>query len=362
VADLLPELSDEEVELLRRLSMPPDTQQSLCAEPRSLTDALRSPRPLGGINSKALARPPINKTARELSRLMESQVTLLRAQGKRGTFATDSCQALNPALEKIIQERDRVRAEAMRRRRLEWLQLSSCLDKAPLRVGAYQAHAERFLGSAGQLMYQFFDWLDFSIDVEENRKRTDRSRGVLRDRFDDGAYDFMLVPRASEPVHLETVYSYSFRIVGNADKLNSLKNGQRVIHVRQLQGERLLVAPSGSSSRRRLRELLLDAGVDIEDGSVDLIEEVNPSSMRIRAESGQALAIISDEYTAVGGSRLDFPCLALGDDADHLSIHRVEMGLLRQPDANMPRHRAFDFVIEELIAREKACERAAAQG
>lgn len=361
MADSLPGLSDEEVELLRRLSMSPDAQHSPAAEPRSLTDALRSPRALDGISSKALAQPTINKAARELSRLADRQVALLRAQGKRGTFATGACQALNPALERIIQEREQARAEAIRQRQLEWLQLSSCLDKSPLRVGAYQAHAERFLGSAGQLMYHYFHWLDFTIEVEENRRRADRTRGVLRDRFDDGAYDFMLVPRASEPVHLETVYSYSFRIVGNTDKLATLKNSHGVIHVRQLKGERLLVAPAGSSSRSRLRELFLDAGVDMEAGTVDLIEERNPSSMRIRAESGQGLAIISDEYTAVGGSRLDFPCLGLGDDPDHPVIHRVEMGLLRQPDANRPRHRAFDFVVEELVAREKARERAAAQ-
>jgi hypothetical protein len=177
-----------------------------------------------------------------------------------------------------------------------------------------------------------------------------------------GEYDFILVPRAGETVHLDTVYSYSFRVVGAEAKLNKMKDKRGVIHVQKLRGEKLLVAPAGTSSRRRLRELLMDADVDIEDGSVELIEEKNPSSMRIRAETGQGVAIISDEYTAVGGSTRDFPCLALGhEDDEHIIIHKVEMGLLRKRSANMPRHQAFDFVIRELIAQEKKRERAAAQ-
>jgi hypothetical protein len=352
-----PGLTDDEIELLRRLSAP--SPEAVKAESRSLTDALRSPLPLDGMSSKALAQPTINRTSRELARLTENQVVLLRTKGRRGTFATDSCQALNPALVKIAHEREAAKAEAARRRKLEWLQLASCLDKAPLRIGAYPAHAERFLASAGRLMFEYFHWVDFRIDVEENRTRTDQSRGVLRERFDAGEYDFMLVPRLNEPVHLDTVYSYSFRVVGAAERLRELdSNG--VIHYQRLRGQKLLVAPAGTSSRRRLRELLMDAGIDIEDGSVGLIEDSSPSSMRIRAETGQGLAIISDEYTAVGSSRRNFPYLALGND-DHPTIHRVEMGLLRQPSANKPRHKAFDFVVQELIAREQACERAAAQ-
>ena len=352
-----PRLTDDEVELLRRLSAP--SQESVSAEPRSLTDALRSPQQLDGMSSKALAQPTINRTARELSRLTENHVVLLRAKGRRGTFATDACQALNPALLKIAHEREAARAEAARRRQLEWLQLASCLDKAPLRVGAYQAHAERFLGSAGRLMFQYFHWIDFRIEVEENRARTDQSRGIIRERFDAGEYDFILVPRTVEPIHLDTVYSYSFRVVGTAVKLDELKSNG-MVYFQRLRGQKLLVAPAGTSSRRRLRELLMDAGVDIEDGSVELIEDNNPSSMRVRAETGQGVAIISDEYTAVGSSKRDFPYLALGHE-EHPTIHRVEMGLLRQPSADKPRHKAFDFVIQELISREQICERAAAQ-
>src|SRR5262249_35430028 len=158
-----------------------------------------------------------------------------------------------------------------------------CLDKDALVVGAYQSHAERFLASAGQLIAEYFPWIDFHLDVEENRVRSGTARGVVRERFDDGKYDFMLVPCESERDRRDQitfVYIYSFRVVGTAAELAQLREaGSNVVQVARLRGAKLLVAPVGSSSRRRLRELFNDAGVDIEDGSVRLAEEKNPSSM-----------------------------------------------------------------------------------
>lgn len=362
MSDRLPEFTDDEIELLGRLASTSKDQLSPVPGAASLTDAIRFPMPLPGLTTKALARPTIDRTARALSDLTEHEVTLLRAKGRLGTFATSDCQALAPALQKIAAVREAIKSQAARRARLEWLQLSTCLDKGALIVGAYQSHAERFLASAGRLITEYFPWIDFHLDVEENRVRSNNSRGVVRERFNNGKCDFMLVPQASEEGHLTVVYTYSFRVVGTAAKLAVLsEEGLDVIQVARLRGEKLIVAPAGTSSRRRLRELFQDAGVDVEDDSVKLVEEKNPSSMRIRAETGEGLAIISDEYTAVGGSSRKFPRLALGNDDGRPIIHRVEMGLLRQPWAVMPRHTAFDFVVEELVAREAVRERTAAQ-
>jgi hypothetical protein len=285
---------------------------------------------------------------------MQREVTLLRAKGRLGTFATEDCQALGPALQKIADARAVLRAEAERRRELEWLQLATCLDKAPLKIGAYQSHAERFMGSAAQLMAEYFPWVNCILDIEANRIRVDGTRGVIRDRFDLGEYDFMLVPQASEPgMHPVAMYSYSFRVVGSMAELSSIKDkDSNTVEVGRLRGHTLIVAPRGTSSRRRLRGLLKDSGVDIDDGSVTLIQEQNPSSMRIRAEIGQGLAIISDEYSAIGGSVRRFP---------YLGDHKVAMGLLRQRWTTAPRHRAFDFVVSELAEHETQRPRAAAQ-
>jgi len=260
----------------------------------------------------------------------------------------------------IAGARAALKAEAMRRRELESLQLATCLDGAPMKIGAYQSHAERFMGSAARLMAQYFPWVGCVLDIEENRLRADGTRGVIRDRFDAGEYDFMLVPRASEPrVYLEETYTYSFRVIGSVTELNAVKDAESdVVPVGNLQGHNLIVAPIGTSSRRRLHDLLLDAGVDIDDGSVALIEERNPSSMRIRAEIGQGLAIISDEYGAIGGSSRNFPRLGINRAR---GTHEVKMGLLRQPWTTAPRHRAFDFVTRELAREEKGRPRAAAQ-
>jgi hypothetical protein len=351
MSDEAPELSDLEIELLHRL-----------AGTSTFTDALRHPKPLAGMSTKALAKPTVNKAVRQLSQLTGDTVQLLKPAGRRGTFATPACHALAPALAAIARDREAARAAALRKRQLEWLQLASCLDKEPLRIGAYQAHAERFLATAGQLMVHYFPWIDSEIFIEENRERSDNSRGIVRDRFDSGHYDVMLVPRDSEKIHLEFVYAYSFRVIGTPEKLFELRDKHGIIDRRKLRGEKLIVSPAGSSSRQRLRELMLDAGIDIEANADELIVERNPNTMRTRALTGQGLAIMSDEYMAIGASTTEFPYLGLGPgDEDHQEVHRVEMGLLRQPWADKPRHQAFYFVIQELVALEKVRARDAAQ-
>lgn len=363
MSDGFPEFTDDEIELLRRLSGTQARSRPPVPRAVSLLEAVRSPTVLIGLDTRHLARRTVDRAAHALTRLMTREVALLRAKGKLGTFATEDCRALGPALMKIASARAALRAEAARRRELESLQLATCLDKKQLKTGAYQSHAERFMGSVAQLMAGYFPWLDCVLDIEENRVRADGTRGLIRDRFDSQMYDYMLVPRMSEPgMYLEEMYSYSFRVVGSLGDLNPLRDGDStIIRVGKLQGHNLIVAPGGTSSRRRLHDLLQDAGVDIDDGSVTLIEERNPSSMRIRAEIGQGLAIISDEYSAIGGSARDFPRLGVHREGQPAEAHEVTMGLLRQPWTTAPRHRAFDFVVRELAAREKQRPRAAAQ-
>jgi hypothetical protein len=352
VADQLPGLTDDEIELLRRLS----------SDARSLAEALTRPRALASIDTEADAKPNIDMTARELSHLMAKEVRLLQDdEESHEAFATNNCLALNPALLKIARDRDLARARATRQRRLEWLQLASCLDKEKLRIGAYPAHAERFLESTVDLMSKRFPWVDCRLEIERRRARVDRFRGYVQDDFDSGRYDFIMVPRERGPVRLRTVYAYSFRVIGAPAKMDELIGKNNIIRAQKLRGEKLIIAPAETSSRRRLRDLFLQEGIDIEVGSIELLEETEPISMRDRAEHGEGLALVSDEYAAIGGRMPAYPCLALGRDDEHATIHKVEMGLLRQRSARMPRHQAFDFVVEELISAEKERDRAAAQ-
>lgn len=360
MSDETPELSDVELELLRRLvgtAVGPEPTQGQ----RSLAAALRIPPPLESIGTESSAHEAFKVTSRQLARMTGKSLTLLRAQGDQGSFPTEDCLALRPALMAILSEREAARAAERRRRRLEWLQLASSLDSTPLRIGAYQAHAERFLVKATELMADYFPWLDAELMVEGNRQRFSQARGVVREKFRSGLYDLMLVPKDSERKTLSYVYTYSFRVVGTAETLARLQDTHGVVNIHKLRGERLLVAPRETSSRQRVHALFLAVDTDIDDGSMELIEEGNPNSMRMRAETGQGLAIISDEYATIGGSKRDFPYLGVSRPGDkHQEIHQVEMGLLRQPWANKPRHKAFDFVIEELVTREKTDPRAAA--
>jgi hypothetical protein len=361
VPDGAPKLSDAEVELLRRLAVSADRREPAGSQ-QSFSDALTSPEPLDGIPSEASAREVLNIVNRELTRLTGRSVTLLGLHQDSSRAPTDDCLALRLALMAIIAKRDAIRAAALRQHQLEWLQLASSLDKAPLKIGAYQAHAERFLATAVEMMIDYFPWVNTELIIEENRKRSGKARGVVREKFRSGLYDLMLVPQDSESADLRFVYSYSFRIVGSTEALERLRDADDMINIHKLRGEKLLVAPKATSSRQRTRALFRAAGLDIEDGSVDLIEDSNPNNMRMRAETGQGLAIISDEYAAVGGSEREFPCLGLSRPNDrHQQRHTVDMGLLRQTWATKPRHRAFDFVVDELVAREEVRPRAAAQ-
>ena len=89
-----------------------------------------------------------------------------------------------------------------------------------------------------------------------------------------------------------------------------------------------------------------------------VLEEENPVVMRLRAETGQGIAVMSDEYSVIGGSGLDFPYLVRGAAAERC---QVEMGLLKSPRAGEPRHHAFDFVVQRLVEQEAEHDRAAAQ-
>jgi DNA-binding transcriptional LysR family regulator len=346
--DRVPEVSDEIVELLRNLSeLPPDSAK--------LSRALASekPAPLNFTN----AQQAISRLSRELEKRAGNPVNLLETRGRTGTFATPDCRALLPALIKIREEREAAREEDERQWKLEWLRLSSCLENKPLKIGAYQAHAERFMASAVKLMIEYFPWLDCTLEIEPSRGRNGRYAGQLQRRFGSGEFDFILIPRESAERNLKQVYTYSFRVVGHPFVLAKLRAGQDSVHISRLHGHPLIVASEGSSSRQRLDSLLQDAGFTMTK-QFELTEENNPNVMRIRAETGQGLAVMSDEYSAVGGSRMDFPKLVRG--TGH-GPYEVDMGLLRKESDDRPRHRAFNFVVDQLLARERRRERAAAQ-
>jgi hypothetical protein len=349
VADDVPEFSDLQLELIRRL-----------AEGRTLTEALNHPERLHEL-SRALARPAVNRVSNDLSRFMGVAVSLAEARGRTGTFATAQCRDLAPALATIALSREAAHAAQQRQYQLEALQLATCLDKNPLRIGAYQAHAERFLATAAQLMADHFPWVETRIIVLQNRERADNSRGEVRANFENRAFDVMLVPRDSaEQTRLEYVYTYSFRVIGTRQKLAGLQDENGVIDRLKLKGERLIVGPKNSSSRKRLRDLLLDVDIDIEKDN-PLLEEEYPSSMRMRAETGEGVAVMSDEYKMVGSCEKSFPFLGVGLIDGRQELHKVEMGLLMRDGAAQPRHRAFRFVVRELVGREQRSARAAVQ-
>lgn len=348
MSDRVPGVSDQTIELLHNLSeLPPDSAK--------LSRALASKKyaPLNFAN----AQQAISRLSRELQKRIGNPVSLLETRGRAGTFATADCRALLPALIRIQEEREAAREEDELRWKLNWLRLSSCLDREPLRIGAYQAHAERFMASAVKLMIEYFPWLDCTLEIEPSRGRNGKYTGQLQRRFASGEFDFILVPRESTERNLKPVYTYSFRVIGHPFVLTELRTGQDSIHISRLLGHRLIVASEGSSSRQRLDGLLQDAGVTMTE-QFELIEENNPNVMRIRAETGQGLAIMSDEYSAIGSSRMEFPKLVRG--AGHGPCE-VDMGLLRKESDDSPRRLAFDFVIEQLLARERKRERAAAQ-
>jgi hypothetical protein len=343
-------IADEMIEVLSRLAQ-------MSASSAKLTDAVRSRDPASPLSARN-AQQAIARLSRDLAELTGSAVGLLDPRGKQGSFATDSCRALQPALAKILDERRVAQDHDLQVARLEWLRLSTCLDRAALRIGAYQSHAERFIACAMNLLVTDFPWLDCQLHIEEDRGRTDGYAGRLRELFDTKKIDFMLVPRESERSHLQKVYTYSFRVIGHSSRLDQLRTGDNCVNVYDITGTPLILAPEGTSSRRRLQGIFLDAGIDMTSDFPTIAEEGNPAVMRMRAETGQGIAIMSDEYSTVGGSTLNFPYLARGGDSDP---YQVEMGLLRHPQSTEPRHKAFDFVLQSLIKREETRKRAAAQ-
>jgi hypothetical protein len=348
MSDRVPGIGDDIIELLHSLSeLPPDSAK--------LSRVLASKKyaPLNFAN----AQQAVSSLSRELEERVGNPVNLLETRGRTGTFATAGCRALLPALTSIQKEREAAKKEDQLRWRLEWLRLSLCLDQQPLRIGAYQAHAERFMASAVKLMIEYFPWLDCTLEIEPSRGRSGKYAGELQLRFESEEFDFILVPRESTERNLKPIYTYSFRVIGHPSVLTELRADRDSIHISRLPGHRLIVASDGSSSRRRLDGLLQDAGFTLK-GQFELIEENNPNVMRIRAETGQGLAIMSDEYSAVGGSGMEFPRLVRGTGHGPCE---VDMGLLRQESADGPRHQAFDFVIDQLLVRERKRERAAAQ-
>ena len=144
----------------------------MSASSAKLTDAVRSRDPASPLSARN-AQQAIARLSRDLAELTGSAVGLLDTKGKQGSFATDSCRALQPALAKILDERRVAQDHDLQVARLEWLRLSTCLDRAALRIGAYQSHAERFIACAVNLLVTDFPWLDCQLHIEEDRGRTD---------------------------------------------------------------------------------------------------------------------------------------------------------------------------------------------
>jgi hypothetical protein len=359
--DVTPGISDLALSLLHAVAERSHLAESAAAEGPS--DLLGRPRDLTNEAGQIVTVEEIlEPIAGKLTELTGRRVGFFLRPGQEDGPEAEDCSTIGPAILAIMAEREAARAQAQRAQKLEWLQIASCFDTTPLRIGAYQAHAERFLTTASELMARLFPWVNTELVIEDNRLRNENARGIVREKFRTGMYDVMLVPQDSENRTLQHIYSYSFRVVGSVAKVAELEDMHGVINIHKVLGEKLLVAPDKTSSRTRVAKLFQSAGLDIEDGSVELLVDNNPSSLRMRAETGQGIAIISDEYAAVGGSSRNFPYLGLGRRNDtHQQVHRVDMCLLRQSWASKPRHKALEFVIEDLVAREKIHPRAAAQ-
>jgi hypothetical protein len=148
-------------------------------------------------------------------------------------------------------------------------------------------------------------------------------------------------------------------VVGSPAKLRQVHGDEaerlhvdqvKTLRVDKLQGHTLIAAPRGFSSRDRLHDLLGRVPV----GTV--LDEPNPLLLRVRALAGEALAVLSDEYTAVGRPRFSYPIILSANNTRHC----VPMYLRGHPGPTWGVHAAFLYVVEHLVEEEKKHPRAAA--
>jgi hypothetical protein len=327
-----------------------------------LTDAVREGNQHASVRPRTdRQRKLLDTFGRGLTECLGREITLYRLTPKQAPRSTAECERLGEALERVRRIRKAAEEEAERRRVLEWLQVSTVLDSHVLTIGAYQAHIERFLGAAVQELHEHFPWIATELRPFVARVRTKGGAGQLRKAFDDGDVDYMLTPTPPTKAWPSVeCYAYGLRLVGSPDLLakvcgrrqESVDDGRRPdsVDVRALRGRTLIAAPPGFSSRERLEELF--AG-QAELGPI--LAEPNPLLIRVRALAGEALGVLSDEYTSVGRPELGYPLLSAANKK-----HRVPMYMSARPGLERGVHAAFRFVVQQLADREKTAARAAA--
>jgi hypothetical protein len=282
----------------------------------------------------------------------------LTSSSKRaGTRPTEETRNLREAAELI---RDRRKTETRYRRLLEEVQLASSLDRSrAIRIGGYQAHYERFLGRLVAELHIDFPWIRTEVQLYTSRARENEKgepvRGGLAHAFATGAIDYMLRPSESR-VHIGgrgTVYSYQLHVVATEERLIPARAAQRSggrfgFHIKALDGEVLLAAPKNYSSRIRIEGMMERHGVSPKK----IIPIDNPLMLRVRALGGEGYAILSDEYSDIGGARERFPALLLDHQHDQARPYSVEMEMQKQAGLEGGVHAALDMVVSRLSSED----------
>jgi hypothetical protein len=329
--------------------------------PRKLTEVAKLGIP--GRDSPYHVAGALDRVQDVLRREIGRDVKLYEVRG-RARRPTDAALDLLPVVSELLEARRRERRQQDRLARLEDLKLATRHDRdRPLRIGAYPAHVERLLGRAGERMRELFPDVMWRQSTCSNRQRRPDGTGELRSLFDRGEFDFMLAP--SDDTTGDVIYKYSLRVVADQKTIKRLSEGEtaNTIHISRLrEADSLVMPPANMSSRLRLARHLLEHGMDLDDGSWDIVEEDQPATMVARATAGEGVAVMSDEYNCVGSHLIDFPLLRLGCIEDALpETYVVPMILVAGPEANAACHNAFRFVVDDLIEMEREQPRAAAQ-
>jgi len=209
-------------------------------------------------------------------------------------------------------------------------------------------------------MQSEFSWVTVQVTMYANRRREPGAMGELQRCFklppeDPEAIDYMLVP-ADAGVGVESLrcYKYKLRVVGPRHLLKgSTSTNTGSFPITELRDKKLVAAPQQFSSRDRVDSLLKK--YDVKPAMI--FEEENPLLLRTRAMAGEALAVLSDEYSDIGGAQPAYPPLAHGNDNEQ---YVVEMHLSRREGLNHGVHAAFSHVVDHLAQQETTGQRPAA--
>jgi hypothetical protein len=303
------ELGDDVLALLEAFTRADDDGPPRTTLNRAAEEVARRPRP-----DVAAERQQLRALGRYLAADTESgePVDLHGKPGRRGTFATPEAMRMAEAVRLIRRNRER---EWARRRELEDIQLVSAVDQRVLRIGGRQSHYERFLGRLAGRLHEHFPWVRLELTLAPGDAAD--GDGALARQHEAGAIDYLLV----EDDLPGTCYEYTLRVVGTARELARL-GGQETppadVAAQRLTGETLVAAPAGHASRERLERILRRNGVV----PARVLEEPSPLMRHVRALAGEGLAVLSDEYSAVGRAEGAFPHLL---DAGHRATRPVRL-------------------------------------